>query len=145
MKILLTILLISFTAFSSFAQDDPSPEEFIEIDVEPKPLVPLLSLVRYPEEAKDAGKEGKVIISVLINESGKVTKTQIEKSSDPIFDKAAKDALMAATFSPALQKGKPVKIWYTVPIVFKLLDEKRDVEDMSPEELKHLEDSLRSK
>ena len=127
MKILFTVLLLLFTGLSSFAQgDEPDPEEFITIDVEPTPLVPLQSLVRYPEAAKKAGKEGRVIISVLINESGKVMKTRIEKSSDPLFDAAAKEALMAATFSPALHEGKPVKLWYTVPIMFRLVD---DVEE----------------
>jgi len=92
MKVLLTALLLLLPAISSFAQKEegPSAEDYVNVDVEPVPLTPLHSLVVYPEAARRSGKEGQVIISGLIDETGNVTKVQIEKSSDPIFDEAAK-------------------------------------------------------
>ena len=102
--------------------EEPDPEEFISVDVEPQPIQNLQSLVVYPEVAKRSGLEGKVIISALIDVDGKVLKTRIEKSDYDVFKQPAIDALMKARFTPARQNGEPVKLWYTVPISFKLTE-----------------------
>jgi protein TonB len=101
-------------------EEEPDPEEFISVDVEPQPIQNLQSLVTYPEVAKRSGLEGKVIISALIDVDGKVLKTRIEKADYDVFKQPAIDALMKARFTPARQNGEPVKLWYTVPISFKL-------------------------
>jgi protein TonB len=103
-------------------EEEPDPEEFVSVDVEPQPIQNLQSLVVYPEVAKRSGLEGKVIISALIDVDGKVLKTRIEKADYDVFKQPAIDALMKARFTPARQNGEPVKLWYTVPISFKLSD-----------------------
>jgi len=78
---------------------------------------------RYPDIARRAGIEGKVIVSVLISEAGKPIKAAIVKripSDCTVFDQAAVDALMNSTYSPGIQNGSPVKVWLTVPMRFKL-------------------------
>lgn len=108
------------TISTPVAEEEPDPEEFISVDVEPAPIQNLQSLVVYPEVAKRSGLEGKVIISALIDVDGKVLKTRIEKADYDVFKQPTIDALMKARFTPARQNGEPVKLWYTVPISFKL-------------------------
>ncbi|TNJ38115.1 energy transducer TonB [Prosthecochloris vibrioformis] len=78
---------------------------------------------RYPDIARRAGIEGKVIVSVLVSETGKPIKAAIVKripSDCTVFDQAAVEALMKSTYSPGIQNGTPVKVWLTVPMRFKL-------------------------
>ncbi|MGA1414539.1 MAG: energy transducer TonB, partial [Candidatus Kapaibacteriota bacterium] len=44
----------------------------------------------------------------------------VEKTDSEIFNKSAGDAVMKTQFLPALQNGKPVACWLSVPISFKL-------------------------
>jgi TonB family protein len=96
----------------------PSREDFISVEQEPYPIQNIQSLVEYPEEAKRKGLEGKVIVSALIDVYGNVVKVEVDKSDYAVFEEAAKKAMMKARFTPAWQNGEPVKLWYTVPIVF---------------------------
>jgi TonB family protein len=101
----------------------PAPvveETFISVDVEPHPMENIQSKVIYPAEAKAKKLEGRVVVSCLIDTNGSVIKTMIEHSDDPIFDQAASNALTNTRFIPAKQNGIPVKLWYTVPIDFRL-------------------------
>ncbi len=101
-------------------EEEPYKSEFVSVKVEPHPIQDIQSLVEYPEKAKRAGLEGKVIVSALIDTNGKVIKVEVDRSTNPIFEESARKAMMKARFTPALQNTKPVKLWYTLPIVFKL-------------------------
>jgi TonB family protein len=107
------------TKFETMVDLFPSKDEFIDIQDEPRLLTNIQSLVVYPEQAKRSGLEGKVYADVLIGKDGSVEKVEIAKTTDTIFNQPAKDALMKARFKPALQNGSPVKVWWTVPIVFR--------------------------
>lgn len=101
-------------------EEEPSRDDFVSVEVEPAPIVNIQTLVEYPEVAKRAGLEGKVIVSALIDKDGKVIKVEIDKSDYEVFEDAARKAMFKARFTPARQNGEPVKLWYTLPIVFKL-------------------------
>ncbi|MCG8342540.1 MAG: energy transducer TonB, partial [Chlorobiales bacterium] len=78
---------------------------------------------RYPDMARRAGIEGRVVVSVLISENGMPIKAQIVKrapSDQTVFDKSAIECVMNSTYSPGIQNGSPVKVWLTVPIRFTL-------------------------
>ena len=100
--------------------DEPLKSEFVAVEVEPHPTQDIRSLIEYPEEAKKAGLEGKVILSALIDKNGKVIKVEVDRSTNPIFEESARKAIMKTQFKPALQNRQPVKLWYTLPIVYKL-------------------------
>lgn len=101
-------------------EEEPNRDDFVSVEVEPAPIVNIQTLVEYPDVAKRAGLEGKVIVSALIDKDGKVIKVEIDKSDYPVFEEAARKAMFKARFTPARQNGEPVKLWYTLPIVFKL-------------------------
>lgn len=95
-------------------------QEFVSVEVEPHPIESIQKSVVYPDSAKRYGLEGKVILSALIDTNGKVVKVKIDKSTNPIFDEPAKQAMLKTSFTPAFSNGRPVRLWYTIPIVFKL-------------------------
>lgn len=108
------------TEIRAVIEEEPFNDRFVSVEVEPLPMDNVQALVEYPEEAKRAGLEGKVIISALIDTSGKVIKVEIDKSTNPIFNESARKAMLRTRFDPARQNGKPVKLWYTLPIIYKL-------------------------
>jgi len=74
----------------------------------------------YPEIAKRAGVEGKVYVLAFVNEQGEVTKAQIIKGIGAGCDEAALNAVLKTRFTPGKQRGKPVKVQVSIPIIFKL-------------------------
>lgn len=120
--LVLGLLLLNTDVFAQ-AQDpnkDPDKDEFIEVSEEPRPLQDIQRLVEYPAEAQRKNIEGRVTVTALINESGQVTKVEVDKSDDPLLTEAAIQAMKRARFSPAMQGKKPIKVWYTQTILFKL-------------------------
>ncbi len=84
----------------------------------------LLSLLEYPELARKAGIEADVIIGVLVDEKGNTVKTEVLKGAGTKlgFEEAAMKALMQMKWKPAMQRDKPVKVWISVPVKFRLRD-----------------------
>jgi len=74
----------------------------------------------YPEIAKRAGVEGKVYVLAFVDETGTVTKAQVLKGIGAGCDEAALDAVLKTKFKPGKQRGKPVKVQVSIPIIFKL-------------------------
>lgn len=99
-------------------------EEYkISADTMPLPVGGMKSLqqnIVYPEKAKQQGIEGKVLVQVFIDETGKVVKTTVLKSAGDDLDKTAMSALQKTSFTPGIIDGKPVKVKVVIPIVFKL-------------------------
>ena len=77
--------------------------------------------IQYPEEARKKGIEGRVIVQFFVNEKGKVIEPQVLKSVEPSLDKEALRIIrLLPQWKPGTWKGKPVKVKYTVPVLFKL-------------------------
>ena len=63
-------------------------------------------------------KEG-IIVEFAINEKGKVENPVIKEDYDIILNKTIIDKVLMLDFKPALQNGRPVRIRYKLPIMFK--------------------------
>jgi TonB family protein len=75
----------------------------------------------YPEQAKISGTQGKVIIRFAVDADGKVTRESVLKGVDPDLDaEALRVVRTLPKFEPGRQGGKPVAVWYMVPINFTL-------------------------
>ncbi len=83
-------------------------------------ITALLKYVQYPEEAKKKGIEGKVYVSVLIDENGHVVEARSVKEANPLLIEAALKAVKQTQFVPGKEKGKKVKVQILMPITFKL-------------------------
>ena len=60
-----------------------------------------------------------VIVEVEINESGQVENPVIRKSFEFSINNTIIDKVMMLKFKPALQNGRPVRVRYKLPILFK--------------------------
>lgn len=102
---------------------EEEPTYFVAVEEMPEPIggiQAIQSKIVYPEIAKRAGVEGKVYVLAFVNEQGTVTKAEIIKGLGAGLDEAALNAVKQTKFKPGKQRGKPVKVQVSIPIVFKL-------------------------
>jgi protein TonB len=96
---------------------------FVAVEEMPEPIGGLKSIqekIVYPEIALRARVEGKVFVKAFVDETGKVASAEIVKGIGAGCDEAAIDAVLQTKFSPGKQRGRPIKVQVTIPIVFKL-------------------------
>lgn len=75
----------------------------------------------YPTEAKSSRIQGRAVVSFIVNEDGKLSDFTILKSVSPDIDEEALRVMsLSPKWSPGIQNGKPVKVKYSVPIMFSL-------------------------
>jgi protein TonB len=77
--------------------------------------------VEYPVIAQENGIQGRVYVKFVINTDGSVTDVQIARGVDPSLDKEALRVVKnMPKWKPGKQRGKAVRVSYTVPINFVL-------------------------
>lgn len=75
--------------------------------------------LKYPAVSLEEGTQGRVLLRFVVNENGSVGDVQILKSLDTYCDREAKRVVqMLPRFTPGRQQGKPVKVWFQLPITF---------------------------
>jgi protein TonB len=76
---------------------------------------------QYPEVAKENNIQGRVTVRFCVTAKGGVSQVSVLKSVDPELDKEAMRVVNSLpTFRPGRQGGKPVPVWFSVPITFTL-------------------------
>jgi protein TonB len=102
---------------------EKEPVYFVAVEEMPEPIGGIAEIqkkIEYPEIAKRAGLEGKVYVRAYVDENGDVIKAEVVKGLGGGCDEAALDAIVKTKFSPGTQRGKPIKVQVTIPIIFKL-------------------------
>jgi protein TonB len=109
-------------------EEEPEPEPFVV--VEEMPMFPggdaeLLKYIaehtQYPEVAKENNIQGRVIVRFCVTSKGTINQVSVLKGVDPELDKEAMRVVESLpSFKPGKQGGKPVPVWYMVPITFTL-------------------------
>lgn len=110
---------------SSTADVDEDVPIFVPYDEPPYPIggyEAILQNVKYPEIARLAGVEGRVILHVRIDDDGSVGKILVVKSLLADLDKEAMDAVRSVKWMPAKQRDMPLTVWLMVPIIFELTE-----------------------
>ena len=87
-------------------------------DIKPPKIIKQVNPV-YPEEARNKGIQGVVILEAKIDEYGRVMDAMILRSI-PELDQAAIDAVRQWVYEPLLIDGKPTKVLFTVTVRFQL-------------------------
>jgi TonB family protein len=103
---------------------EPRMDSVINLD-EPPAIVKKVEPV-YPKDAKEGNIEGSVYLTVLLSKEGTVKKAVVQSRKDGSLsmEKAAFDAVMQFTFTPARIKKQPVETWVSIPFRFKLAEKK---------------------
>ena len=79
------------------------------------------SNIVYPEIAKENNIQGRVILRFCVTYKGAVDQVQVLKPVDPALDNEAIRVIkMLPPWKPGKQGGKPVNVWYSVPVTFQL-------------------------
>ena len=77
--------------------------------------------IKYPASAVKAKKQGRVIVTFIVQKDGSVTHAKIAKSIDPELDAEALRIVKGMPkWTPGTQNGKPVSVRYMVPVKFSL-------------------------
>ena len=77
--------------------------------------------VKYPKDAQEQQKQGRVVVSFVVEKDGSVTEAKILRSVFPSLDEEALRVISAMPkWEPGMQRGKAVRVKYTIPISFKL-------------------------
>ncbi|MEQ9265470.1 MAG: energy transducer TonB [Balneolaceae bacterium] len=103
--------------------DDEEEDFFVVVETMPQlkgGLAGLQKKVKYPEMARRAGIEGRVTVQFIVNEQGKVENPRVIRGIGGGCDEAALEAVKQASFSPGMQRGRAVRVQYSLPIVFRL-------------------------
>lgn len=77
--------------------------------------------LNYPEEAQRIGKEGKVVLSFVIEKNGEISDLKIIKSVGFGCDEEAiRVVKKMPKWKPGMQGGRPVRVRFVLPLSFKL-------------------------
>ena len=77
--------------------------------------------IKYPTIAQENGIQGRVIIQFVVNQDGSIVDPVVMRTVDPYLDKEALRVIkMMPKWKPGKQRGKAVRVKYTVPVTFKL-------------------------
>ncbi len=77
--------------------------------------------IEYPQDALKDSIEGRVIVNFIVEEDGSITNPKVIKSISPSVDaEALRIVSQMPKWKPAKQKGKSIRIRYTVPIAFRI-------------------------
>jgi protein TonB len=118
----------------SIIYSPPVTEEIEETEpftfVEEPPMFPggnsaLLKFIAentvYPAEALENSIQGKVFIKFAVSADGSVKRLEITRSVHPLLDEEAKRVVSTLPkWKPGKQNGKPVPVWYSVPVTFEI-------------------------
>ena len=109
-------------SFDEFSPPPQAPTQTVfyvyEVEEPPQPLIQVQP--EYPEKAKKAKLEGRVIVVAVVDENGDVIEASIHHSTNPIFNEASLEAAKKMKFKPGRHKDTPVKVRVLIPFVFKL-------------------------
>ena len=77
--------------------------------------------IKYPAEAEKAGKQGRVVVTFVVNKDGSVDNAKVVRSVDEKLDAEALRVVNAMPkWQPGKQRGQEVNVKFTLPVTFKL-------------------------
>ncbi len=120
---------VKVVGVSTVKKDDRSNQNIYSA-VEENPRFPggemammqyLAKNIKYPEEAMKTGAQGRVIVKFVVSSTGKISDITIERGVSPELDAEAIRVVGGMPdFTPGKIDGKPVSVWYVLPVSFKL-------------------------
>jgi len=103
--------------------EDEEPTIFLIVEEDPELIGGIAGLqrrIKYPDMAIRMGISGRVYLQFIVDEKGNVIDPVVTRSLGGGTDEAALDAIRTAKFKPGKQRGKPVKVQYTMFVTFQI-------------------------
>ena len=136
MKKTILLLCVLFLALGAQAQsvdnvNSNAAKESVYDQVEVKPEFPggmpalvkyLQENIKYPSAALAEKAQGKAFVRFVVEKDGSITNTEIIKSTGNIYldNEALRVASNMPKWKPGMQHGKPVRVFFMLPVSFKL-------------------------
>ncbi len=77
--------------------------------------------IKYPTISQENGVQGRVIIQFVVNRDGSIVDATVARGVDPYLDKEALRVVgLMPKWKPGKQRGKEVRVKYTLPVMFRL-------------------------
>lgn len=130
-RIILAVCLCMLVASPVvFSQENNPNEKGVFVQVEEMPEFPggeaallefMVKNITYPEQAKKDTIQGKVYATFVVDAAGKVGDVKVVRGVHPLLDQEAVRVIgLMPLWKPGKQKGIPVKVAYTIPVMFSL-------------------------
>lgn len=121
---------IKYVAPVAVEEEEPEEQTIFEV-VEEMPQFPeggmaglmqfLGKNIKYPTIAQENGTQGRVTVQFVVNKDGSIVDAKVLRGVDPYLDKEALRVIGSMPkWKPGKQRGKPVRVKYTVPVMFRL-------------------------
>ena len=128
LKVALMMLVLLFSFTTSTAQTKKNDMLFSVVEVMPQypggqiaMLKYLMENIKYPEQAMKKGIQGRVAVSFIVEKDGSISNVRPVHSVNSLLDKEAVRVVKSMPkWSPGKQNGKPVRVRFNVPVMFKL-------------------------
>ena len=128
LKVALMMLVLLFSFMTSTAQTKKNDMLFSVVEVMPQypggqiaMLKYIMENIKYPEQAMKKGIQGRVVVSFIVEKDGRVSNVRLLRSVESSLDKEAVRVVKSMPkWSPGKQNGKPVRVRFNVPVMFKL-------------------------
>jgi protein TonB len=129
-SILITIAFMAVFSVARAQQTDTTKQApiFTAVEQEPTPVGGmgvfyqyLANNIHYPDDAKKRNIQGKVFLTFVVEKDGTLSNIQVLRGvSDDINAEAVRVFKNAPKWNPGIQRGRPVRVQYNVPISFTL-------------------------
>lgn len=128
LKVALMMLVLLFSFMTSTAQTKKNDMVFDVVEVMPQypggqiaMLKYLMENIKYPEQAMKEGIQGRVTVRFIVEKDGSISDVKPILSVHPLLNKEAVRVVESMPkWSPGKQNGKPVRVRFNVPVMFKL-------------------------
>ena len=128
LKVALMMLVLLFSFMTSTAQTKKNNMVFDVVEVMPQfpggqiaMLKYIMENIKYPEQAMKEGIQGRVTVRFIVEKDGSISNVKPVLSVHPLLDKEAVRVVESMPkWSPGKQNGKPVRVRFNVPVMFKL-------------------------
>jgi len=129
-KIIPCLAALLFAAVPALAAQSPASAdtgrvyEVAQVDTRPRATnVPVLLAALqdgYPAALREAGREGRVVVTMVVGADGDPRDVQVVTSSDAGFDSATVAAVRLLRFTPGAHAGRPVAVRVELPVLWRL-------------------------
>lgn len=128
LKVALMMLVLLFSFMTSTAQTKKNNMVYDVVEVMPQfpggqiaMLKYIMENIKYPKQIMEEGIQGRVTVSFIVEKDGRVSNVRLLRSVQPSLDKEAIRVVKSMPkWTPGKQNGKPVRVRFNLPVMFKL-------------------------
>ena len=128
LKVALMMFVLLFSFMTSTAQTKKNNMVYDVVEVMPQypggqiaMLKYIMENIKYPKQIMEEGIQGRVTVSFIVEKDGRVSNVRLLRSVQPSLDKEAIRVVKSMPkWTPGKQNGKPVRVRFNLPVMFKL-------------------------